>query len=343
MDQARPMDPAPEDVQLDTSALPDRSQFEAWRRSVVGFEVSRPDHGAQAPFGAKVEGFGFGSFALIASDLDTPSGFKGSPVGQPNNLSFVLIHEGRLAGSADGRRVQAGPGELVLFEWRREADVLLSPSSTLVLITPCSVLGPALPIPAGVHGAALDGSAGRLLGEFMKLLLAQLRLVDQAGRDMLATATREVLVTCLKALRGPPRGGLPHDAGALLARAEAVLAAKGAEPGFGPGALAQALGTTRSTLYRAFAAHGGVARAIRRHRLEEAHRAIADIGDGRSVKTIAFACGFQSVSHFNHSFREAYGYRPLDLRRSSLRRARGIAPDGTPESRLHELVARLGG
>jgi AraC-like DNA-binding protein len=50
-------------------------------------------------------------------------------------------------------------------------------------------------------------------------------------------------------------------------------------------------------------------------RLGLAHRLLADPRTAKgTISTIAYACGFGDLSHFNHAFRRRYGYAPSDAR-----------------------------
>ena len=57
----------------------------------------------------------------------------------------------------------------------------------------------------------------------------------------------------------------------------------------------------------------GVASRIRRRRLEEACRLLAETG--RSVRDIAFSCGFYDTDYFSVIFKRSYGVSPLAFRR----------------------------
>ncbi|MEJ0016025.1 MAG: hypothetical protein WDN25_05570 [Acetobacteraceae bacterium] len=223
-----------------------------------------------------MEAFSLKEFALVVSQLGGSSEFAGPQKDQPHNLSIVLLRDGSLAGAVEGRAVVAERGQIMLFDWERDAKVVLSPSSTLVLIAPWPVLGPSLSFLPDLHGRLLDGAAGRLLTEFLLLLPNQLRAADPAGHDLLATATREVVLACLGALPRCTSAADPVHGSAIRAQACAIVEAHLGDGDFGPGRLSQLLGVTRSTLYRAFSASGGVACHIQRRRLEAAHAALAD-------------------------------------------------------------------
>jgi len=57
-------------------------------------------------------------------------------------------------------------------------------------------------------------------------------------------------------------------------------------------------------------------------RLERACQQLADVGGaGRSISSIAFACGFGDLSYFNRAFRKRYGMTPSERRAGSARKS----------------------
>ncbi len=74
-----------------------------------------------------------------------------------------------------------------------------------------------------------------------------------------------------------------------------------------------AFGASRATIYREFERDGGVARYIRRHRLQ---RAMLDLSMTRATRgliaDVAQKYGFQDVSSFSRAFRHQFGAAPSD-------------------------------
>jgi len=84
---------------------------------------------------------------------------------------------------------------------------------------------------------------------------------------------------------------------------------------FGVTELAAELGMSRSTLHRKVKSvvNKSVNEFIRETRLKRAHQLLEE--KDRTVSEIAYEVGFRSVSYFNRSFRDQFGYTPGDVQK----------------------------
>ena len=101
---------------------------------------------------------------------------------------------------------------------------------------------------------------------------------------------------------------------AFVDRLKAAVETGLGDPAFGVGELAQAVFQDRSHLFRRTKELLGESPSdlLKRVRLERAARLLAE-GEG-SVAEVAYACGFNSVSHFCRSFRQINGLTPSEYR-----------------------------
>jgi AraC-like DNA-binding protein len=108
------------------------------------------------------------------------------------------------------------------------------------------------------------------------------------------------------------------------------------EPDLGIDSLAGAFGASRATIFRDFAAEGGVARFIQNARLDRARAALAaDPGTRGAVARAAETWGFSSASHFSRLFFERFGCRPGEVVGQGLHAGRPAAPaEGGRSARL---------
>jgi len=112
----------------------------------------------------------------------------------------------------------------------------------------------------------------------------------------------------------PQQSALSSSDQVFVDRLYATIAAQMAEPEFGVAELARQLYVDRSHLFRRTRELIGESPSdlIRRLRLDRAAQLLVD-GAG-SVAEVAYAVGFQSVSHFSQCFREVHGASPSGYR-----------------------------
>ena len=95
---------------------------------------------------------------------------------------------------------------------------------------------------------------------------------------------------------------------ALRAAVREAVEAHLADEDFGVDALAQAVGLSRSSLYRRLGDGPTPNAMLREARLARGARLLE--GGAGTVAEVAYAVGFRSVSHFSRAFREAHGVPP---------------------------------
>ena len=109
--------------------------------------------------------------------------------------------------------------------------------------------------------------------------------------------------------RPPMPDGLDTDTAAFLQSVHQAVEAGLADEDFGVDALAEAVGVSRSVLYRRFQPLDETPNAfLRAARLERADRLLRERAGG--VGEVAYAVGFKSVAHFSRAFREVHGVPP---------------------------------
>lgn len=185
----------------------------------------------------------------------------------------------------------------------------------LCLVMPrdsCPELGPAID---RCRTVPLASPSGRLLGGFLQRLAAELPSMREAEIPRAVEATRALVTAAVSAGATP---GFVDDVvvqAARLARVRAIIRQHLRSPDLTPDFLCRVMGMSRSRLYRLFEPVGGVVRDIQRERLRQAHRAIADHSDGRSIQAISEELGFLEPTTFSRAFRREFGYAPGALRR----------------------------
>jgi AraC-like DNA-binding protein len=101
-----------------------------------------------------------------------------------------------------------------------------------------------------------------------------------------------------------------------MTRVEAFVESRLHDPGLSPAVVAAAHHVSLRQLYKVFETReDGVARFIRRRRLERCRRDLADPAlASRPAYAIGLSWGFTDPAHFTRSFRDEYGVTPGEYR-----------------------------
>jgi AraC-like DNA-binding protein len=181
------------------------------------------------------------------------------------------------------------------------------------------------PLLAGVeeprlHCVAPDNQALRLLTVYLKTMFA----LEQDHDPVLAATHIGDLVAGMLGVRGDVQA-LVRERGVTAARQHAVLdgiAKHCAEPGLDPAGMAQRLGVSVRYLHRLLEPTGrSFAEHLLKARLDRAAALLRnpDFAHLR-IAEIAAKAGFSDISHFNRSFRRAFGDVPIGVRVRAARR-----------------------
>jgi AraC-like DNA-binding protein len=206
------------------------------------------------------------------------------------------------------------PGVPALLTLAQPFDGALHAADFLCLVVPRDAFPDLGPVFERCRQGPLDSAPGRLLAVFLHRLAGELPAMPEAE----VPRAVEALHALLGAAAASGAAAAPVDRtvvqAAQLARVRSLIGQHLRSPELTPEMLCGITGMSRSQLYRLFEPQGGVAREIQRERLRQAHRAIADRSDGRSIQEIAEEFGFAEHAAFSRAFRRAFGYAPNAVR-----------------------------
>ncbi|ODT19529.1 MAG: hypothetical protein ABS35_21395 [Kaistia sp. SCN 65-12] len=264
-----------------------------------------------------------------------------------SQMSLYLVTAGSVVTDYDGRRRAHVPGDIIAVDYSLPYESH-TPGYEGITITFDRAFAPA-GLQGHIHGMVLTAKsgAGRFLGAQMRLLIDH---IDQLGVDQAQSAVDGILRFAATTLSADAPG-TRSTAASLLDRAHHLARRRLSDPGFGPEALALALGVSRSKLFRSFEAHGGVQRWLLGERLKASLQAIVRSAGDLKVAALARQNGFRSEAHFSRAFRKRYAVSPstaLDLvTRSggsmlylSWSKKHAKAQTSTPEAWLAAVLAR---
>lgn len=163
-----------------------------------------------------------------------------------------------------------------------------------------------------VGGLAID-SADPLNAALEAVLLKLLTAAPDAAMKLSDTLV-ELLGAYLRCLE-TQTPSLMTEKGALLQKAKSLIVWRARDPSYGLTELCEDLGMSRRSVQRLFTANGEtVSTALQDARLEIAHRELS-LAPERTITDIAFASGFNDLSHFHRCFRTRYGMAPGAMRK----------------------------
>lgn len=228
------------------------------------------------------------------------------------NGIILLLDLAGMKGEIDGVSFSGCPGTVHLRDMSRPSAGRVSAVDAITIAMPREA-APTWLLEPRFHGARIDGAqaVGRALIHHLTALAgaAPRMAVEDGVASVQAAFTLAERAFTSSGRFAPDQtralyAGLRTSAGALIDR-------NLNDRDLSVASLTGALGVSRATLFRAFAAEGGINVQIRRRRLQSARAALLDRVDRRpTVAEVAHMHGFVSESHFSRVFREAYGEAP---------------------------------
>ena len=226
--------------------------------------------------------------------------------------------EGHGFASGAGRDVALHPGELMLYDASRPFRLTFGERfvRTTLRIPREALLrrvGPA----EHFIGRSIDGTIGAagILSPLLRDLPSRTGTIPAAARERVADNLLDLIAIVLLADIGQP----PRGAGMSLVHAKAWIEAHLGEP-LTAEQIAGACRLSVRHLNRLFARGGtSVMRHVWERRLERCRRDLSDPAmRRRSIGEIAFAAGFNDLSHFSRAYRLRYSYGPRETRIASM-------------------------
>jgi len=224
----------------------------------------------------------------------------------------IVLNRTSVVGDCNGVDVRAAPGAVQFRDLGRPSSSRLDSVDVVNLMTPREQ-APAWMLDGAIHGLVLDAGSpvGRLLSSHLSVLAEVASgLTQEEGTAAIEAA---FLIAGMAMERGGPPTPLQAAAvhRTVRVRATQFIESRLLDPVLTVDEIAVATGASRSTLYRAFAHHGGIHRRIRNLRLDRARLALRRrVGRRPPISEIAYYHGFVSEAHFSRLFRDRFGHSP---------------------------------
>lgn len=313
------LDPTPTSLQLSPvrkllPSQPDEKRFAFWQRAFSGLgDISLPLGSDPTEFNFYGHSWQLPQAFLQVNGATAMALLRAQHIIDARPVEQMQLHL-FLAGGArciyDGQVRTHGPGDIVVVDYSIPYEIH-TPGYDGIGITFDKASAPPL-LRASAHGRGLSGtsSAGALLAGQLKSLVEHIEGLSieqaQAAIDgILRFAETAVPSSASHAMR---------DNASVFQRASWLARQQLANPDFGPDELANALNISRSKLFRAFAAHGGVQRWLLAARLRASLHNIVGWPGNLKMSEIAGKHGFRSEAHFSRAFHKRYQASPSAVR-----------------------------
>ncbi|MFI8835111.1 helix-turn-helix domain-containing protein [Streptomyces afghaniensis] len=339
------------DLVLTTAAVSENDQLAYWCEAMAGTLVPMAvTPRGDGPFAGRITIGRVGYLRVATVEADAyRAGRTASHIARSAE-QFVGIGvqvSGRTALAQGGRRADAGPGDLYVYD-TAHPYILEHPErfSVRIVHMPRRALGLSDAELRRVTGTAIGTGqgCGAVLMPFLTTLVDSTDSYSPTAAGRLAASVIELFAT-LVAETAPDAGAEEETSrGHLVARIRDHIDRNLGDPALAPEGIAKAHHISVRYLHRLFEDEGiTVGRLVQRRRLEECARELGRGGRAApTVSSVAQRWGFVNPAHFSRVFRGAYGISPREWR--SVRAAwngDGSGPFVVPDRRSLRQLPRL--
>jgi AraC family transcriptional regulator, positive regulator of tynA and feaB len=304
-----------------TDAVPPRQRADYWYESVLSLLDVNGRLDKRAIFHARFLRISTAGAKLLQHSSSSLQARRDAKLFRRDGCDDIVIDviasaSGAGLVHAGSRRLQTG--DMVVMDCAQPVEMTRGAHRVISLFLPRALVQSVCPDPASLAGRLLPRQGlAALLRLQMLSSLEQAPHMLPAQRVVAINAARDMALSLLQMQqpdaprREPGEAGLHHAALLLIAR-------NCTNPQLTPQHIAQRLGCSRATLYRAFAAAGSsVAASIWEARLGHAARLLqSPAGATLLIVEIALRSGFADHSGFAHMFKRRYSMTPGDMRQS---------------------------
>lgn len=312
---------ATERFSVDTQVAGPKQAYDYWRNTAFfDFDPDRPSAVQRQNFSGAAAGLVSTRGLYYRYDSDAVSGARTPERWRADGYDGVTVGLAlagqRTADTGLGPETTTRRGRFFAYDAGRPARVDWTAHRGANLLLPralaTSAIGGDVP-EAGELGRRLTASP---LAPFLRSQMQQLARHEAVlNAEERSAALGSVIDLALAALRSSFHNTDPaRGRSALLGAAKAFIDDNLSRPDLDAAMLAQALGISRSALYRLFSGWDqSVAAAIRAARLTEARRLLIAYPE-RPIAEIAASCGLLDAPHFARMFRAQFDIGPGELR-----------------------------
>jgi AraC-like DNA-binding protein len=295
--------------------------FAKWRDALGEVFEVRATPSEIAAFQGEIDVHASAHYVLSTSRHSPLSLIRQSATGAQERFAICLQINGSATGLEGDRLMQAGPGDVMFVDLSRPVAIQQSATEGLVdgvtlwmardrivpLISDENALHGLVLKPESPAGAVIGAPLRAFAGTAPKMSMTDFDAVAEGLVALAAKSTAPVL-----ARDGDVVSSSPLATSVTIRR---YIDRNLASPDLNADSVAAEFGLSRASLYRLFEPAGGIAKYIRKARLNRAFQEItaAELSN-RRIGHIAYSLGFKSVSAFSRLFHEVYRVTPGEAR-----------------------------
>jgi AraC-like DNA-binding protein len=333
--------------EFSTNRLEKADQFSAWRDSFAPLVDLHPPENPSSGYLAKQTTWDLDRMALTRLAMPgstferTPRQLRSYSI---DHWCFLCVRSGTHATLTQQGACATSSGAIKVVSLQGVFHGSISDLDALVVFIPRDLCGDVAGKLDAADNTNLTGGLGYLLSDYLIDLEKRLPMISESEAPNIVAATRAMILACLAPTADSLSEAQASIDTTLLERARRMIRCNLTSATFGSNELCRSLGVSRSRLYRLFEPLGGVVSYIRTQRLLDAHIALSNSEDRRTIVEIAAARGFADPAEFSRAFKREFGYRPKDARGLVFGRQsrRDIAARGSQERpQFGELLRQL--
>jgi len=294
---------------FDTRSLPLAQQFEAWQQWYGSVFDTTPHRPASEGYAARnltwrFEGFALSRVAGAAIDgVRSPTNIRRNPV---DHWVITVTKRGTHKVSTRGLVAEPGIGVPLVQSLADPMDSQRSDYDRVQLYLARDDFSDIANLMDAVRDIPLNSAAGKLLGEYLQLLVRNLPALPVEETSGFKDALRAMVAVCVR-----PTADRAREAAVPLHFSRLELVRRVVErrlhvPTLDTNMICKEVGLSRTQLYRILEGEGGVARYIQHKRMAAAYLELGDPTNPETISEIGLKLGFSDASSFSREIGRAH-------------------------------------
>lgn len=298
----------------------EKNQNDAYREvSSLIYEVSKWDIDKSDKLSGLIETKYFGEMTLAYTEFNNQIYSRDAKQIIRSSMDSYLVQlviAGDAKGNFNGKDIRFGPGDVLITDLTQTMTAQVTSGARIAVVVPRTEFHRFI-IERNLHGTVLPATdpTTRLIAHY---LIGLQKVCSEMSLKAVLSAQEALLLILSGTLNSQHYNELPLNV--PIKRGIVDFIDKHiSNPYLNPEMILSHFRVSRSHLYRAFEADGGIAKLIRRKRLDLAFRLLSNNKVSKTpIKEVVFQCGMTNVTNFAKIFKERFGITPGEARNHPL-------------------------